>query len=55
MAYVITGYHRNGYYFPGALLCGTWARNVPSELVAAQIERAEASGWEQLRATEEFF
>lgn len=55
MSYVITGYHRHGYYFPGSLQCGTWARNVSFGRIEVELDRAQAAGWVALRATEEVF
>lgn len=55
MSYVITGYHRNGYYFPGALQSGVWLRNVSEQRLDAEIDAAQAAGWIELRATKESF
>ena len=55
MSYVITGYHRHGYYDNDVLLSGTWARNVSIGRIEVELDRAQDAGWEQLRATKESF
>jgi len=54
MSYVITGYHRRGCFEEG-LLSGTWARAVSIGQIEVELDRAQAAGWEQLRATKEAF
>jgi hypothetical protein len=55
MSYVITGQHRKGYFFPGVVQCGTWARNVSFGAIEVELDRAQAAGWFGLRATKELF